>query len=109
MKSSEKINELTESALNSLDGLERASVAPYLLTRINQKLGVQPTTLWEKLVWFIGKPAIAFPALILILLMNVMAIVNQNSLPASVVDQTATLPGDDYSITIATIYDTENP
>lgn len=109
MKSSEMFNEFTEDALNSLDGLERATPAPYLLTRINQKLDTQPTTSWEKLTWFIGKPAIAFPALILILIMNVMAIVNQDSLPASVVEQTATLPGDEYSISVATIYDSENP
>ncbi|MDO9374509.1 MAG: hypothetical protein V4725_01190 [Bacteroidota bacterium] len=109
MKSKEKIEEYTDKALNSLDGVERASVSPYLLTRINQKLGAEPATVWEKLIFFIGKPAIAFPALTLILVMNVLAIVSQTSSSTSAADQAASLSADDYSLTVATIYDSENP
>ena len=109
MKSGEKKNEAIEAALNSIDGLQRATPSPYLLTRINQKLAQQPTTVWEKLIFFIGKPAVAFPGLALILVLNVLAIVNENNGRTGVADQTTSNPGDEYSFTIATIYDAENP
>ena len=109
MKSGEKKKEAIEAALNSIDGLQRAAPSPYLLTRINQKLAQQPTTVWEKLIFFIGKPAVAFPGLALILVLNVLAIVNENSGRTSVADQTTSVPTDEYSFTIATIYDAENP
>ena len=109
MKSGEKKNESIEAALNSIDGLQRATPSPYLLTRINQKLAQQPATVWEKLIFLIGKPAVALPGLALILVLNVLAIVNENNGRTGVADQTTSNPGDEYSFTIATIYDAENP
>src|SRR5918993_5085000 len=99
MKSGEKIKASIEAALNSIDGLQRATPSPYLLTRINQNLSQQPTTMWERLIFVIGKPAVAFPGLALILVLNVLAIVNENSGGTSVADQTTSIPGDEYSFT----------
>lgn len=109
MKSKEKIEEYTEKALTSLDGVERATASPYLLTRIHQKLIAEPATVWEKLIWFIGKPTVAFPALTLILLINVVAIVSQTNNSSTASDQATIAAADDYSLTVATIYDSENP
>ena len=41
-----KIAELVEETLNSMDGANRAGPAPYLLTRINAQMGKQQLSTW---------------------------------------------------------------
>ncbi len=110
MNPGEKNDGYAEDALNSLDGMERAVPRPYLLTRIQARLNRQEITPWEKAVSFIGKPAIAIPGLLLILVLNTMAIVNYNTGTGDTTgDQVVQIPADDYSVTVATIYESENP
>jgi hypothetical protein len=110
MNPGEKNDGYAEDALNSLDGVERAVPRAYLLTRIQARLSRQEITLWEKAVSFISKPAIAIPGLMLILVLNTMAIVNYNTgTRDTTAEQVVQVPADDYSVTVATIYESENP
>jgi hypothetical protein len=66
-------------------------------------------SVWEKAGWFIGRPAVAFTGLCMIILINAMVIMfNKSSDSTSVADQSAQTQVDEFSYAVATIYDNEN-
>lgn len=102
----ENINKLVEEALHSVDGISRAEAKPFLLTRIQARMDRQAESVWEKAGWFIGRPAVAFAGLCLIILINLSVIMfNQSSNSDTVTEQVAQSPSDEFSYTVATIYD----
>lgn len=110
MNKEDTINKLIEEALTSVDNIKRAAAKPFLLTRIHARLGKKTTSIWEKTGWFIGRPAVAFIGLCLILLINVLVVVfNKPSTAAVSTEQVAQNQADEFSYTVATIYDFENP
>ena len=109
MNKKEQINKLIEEALDSVDDIGRAEPKPYLLTRIQAKMSRETESFWEKAGWFIGRPAVAFTGLCMIILINTMVIMfNKPSDPDTVADQPAQTQVDEFSYTVATIYDNEN-
>lgn len=110
MKNTEQINKLVEEALSSFDEAERAVPKPFLLTRINARMRKHTETVWEKTGRFIGRPAVAFTGLCMILLINAMVILyNKTSGTVTVTEQVGQNPADEFSYTVAPIYDIENP
>ena len=110
MNNKEQVNKLIEDALNSVDDVRRAEPKPFLLTRIHARMSRRAETAWEKAGWFIGRPAVAFTGLCMILLINTMVIIfnkQSNNTPAT--EQVAQTGADEFSYTVATIYDNENP
>lgn len=109
MNKQESINKLIEEALNSIDDVKRAEPRPYLLTRIHARMSKGTESAWEKAGWFIGRPAVAFTGLCMILLINAMVVLfNKADAPAKATEQVAQTPADEFSYTVATIYDNEN-
>ncbi len=109
MNRDEHINKLIEEALNSVDDIKRAEPKPFLLTRIHARMGKATGSVWEKAGWFIGRPAVAFAGLCLIVLINVMVIMsNKTSDTFTATDQVVQNSADEFSYTVATIYDNEN-
>src|SRR5688572_10507824 len=109
MNTNKDINKLIDDALNSVEGIERATPKPFLLTRINARMSNGTASLWEKAGWFITRPAVAFTGLCLIVLINVMVMMNNNSInTGNGADQVVQHSADEYSSTVATIYDFEN-
>lgn len=110
MNKEDKINNLINQALNSADGIERAVVKPFLLTRINARLNQSKETIWEKASWFIGRPSVAFSGLAILIFINVTVIIFNRSAPLPVVtEQPAQESIDEFSYTaVSTIYDFEN-
>ncbi len=110
MNKRDKINDLIEQALTSADGVERAVVKPFLLTRINARLNQSKETIWEKASWFIGRPSVAFSGLAMLILINVTVILfNQSEAAPVATEQPAQENMDDFSYTaVSTIYDFEN-
>jgi hypothetical protein len=110
MDSNKQADLWTNKAINSLDDSTRATPRPYLLTRINERLKQSKSSIWERAGWFIGKPAVAFSGLALLIIINVLAIVNSTTGATDYLpEQSVQLTTDDFSNTIATIYDIENP
>ena len=109
MNKQEKINKLVDEALTSVDDAQRAAAKPYLFTRINARMNKRAETFWEKAGWFIGRPAVAFTGLCLVILINAMVIMfntpSDSINSAEIASQTQT---DEFSYTVATIYDNEN-
>lgn len=109
MNKKENINKLVGEALSSVDSIKRAEAKPFLLTRIHARMSRQNETAWEKAGWFVSRPAVVFAGLCLVLLINSMVIVlNNPSGEAVAAEQVAQAPADEFSYTVATIYDFEN-
>ena len=112
MKNNERINQLTNDALHSMDDADKASPAPYLLTRIHARLGQKKESLWTRAVWLIGKPAVAFSGLAIIIIVNIFAISYNSNTPHnlnSFTEQSLQANTDEFSYSVATIYDNDNP
>ena len=109
MNRNENINKWIEEALSSVDDIKRAGAKPFLLIRIHARMKRGTESVWEKAGWFIGRPAVAFAGLCLIVLINAMVIIlNRTSTETTVAEQTVQIPADEFSYTVATIYDNEN-
>ncbi len=109
MNQNKRINVLINEALNSVDNINRGSPKPFLLTRIYARMNHQTESRWEKIGWFIGRPAIAFLSLCIFLVINVLVLVlNKTSAQTMPIEQITQTPADEFSYTVATIYDLEN-
>ena len=109
MNSNENINKLIDEALSSVDDIKRAAAKPFLLTRIYARMNKGAESVWEKAGWFIGRPAVAFAGLCMIILINVMVVMfNVSANSDTVTEQITQTPADEFSYTVATIYDNEN-
>ena len=109
MNRKENINKLIEEAIGSVDAVTRATPKPYLLTRINARMNKVTESVWEKAGWFIGRPAIAFTGLCMIVLLNVMVVMfNKKSDATTTAEQTVQTQADEFYYTVATIYDIDN-
>lgn len=64
-----------EDALNSLDGISRASANPFLYTRIMARLDAANSG-WEKAANWISKPAFAFASIAIFISINIAVIMN---------------------------------
>jgi hypothetical protein len=109
MNKKEQINQLIDEALASADSVRRAEAKPFLLTRIHARMNRQTESVWEKAGWFIGRPAVAFSGLLLVILINLAVLLFNN--PADTAangDVSAQSSPDEFSYSVATIYDTEN-
>ena len=109
MNNKEHINKLIEEALNSVDDAQRAEPRPFLLTRIHARMNKGTESVWEKVSWFITRPAVAFTGLCMIILLNVMVVMfNKTPDSTAVAEQTVQTQADEFSYTAATIYDNDN-
>ncbi|HMK05331.1 MAG TPA: hypothetical protein VK489_14110 [Ferruginibacter sp.] len=109
MHKKDGIDKLINEALSSVDNVNRAAPKPYLLTRIQARMNRPAESIWEKAGRFIARPAIAFTGLCMLVLINLAVVVfnNESETSLSATEQAATQP-DEFSSTVATIYDLEN-
>jgi hypothetical protein len=105
MNKKENIDKLIEEAMNSVDNISRAEAKPFLLTRINARMNKAKGSTWEKAGWFITRPAVALTGLCLVVMINAAVVVNRTSENTAATEQVQT---DEFSYTVATIYDNEN-
>ena len=107
MKDNKNADEYVEQALNSIEGISRATPKPYLLTRIHARLESQTKNWWETAAYFISRPAVVAGSLFLLIAMNVaVVLVNNATTDNSVSDRQTT---DEYTSAFATIDNIENP
>lgn len=102
-------NKNIEDILNSLNDINRASPAPFLLTRIQARMSNQSVQInaWSRLASFISKPAVAMAGIVILLLLNITAITvrkqqgQKNSITQSFSER------DEFAITSVNMYDPE--
>lgn len=109
MNKQERIDKMTDEALNSLDGAERATARPYLFTRLAARMERQNESTWENIGRFIARPAVVIAGLCMIIAINALVIVfNNNSTAANTNVAEQSVTQDEFSTSIASLYDTEN-
>lgn len=112
MKSKSDIEKRVEEALNSLDGIQRATPQPWLFSRVKAKLlreAEEEKTIWGVLGSFLSKPVVAIAGLFLILFLNGIFLYNQDASTPSVVITDEVQPNDSESlIASSSSFDYEN-
>ncbi len=73
MKNKINIEHKVDSALNSINHIERASMPPYFFTRLEARMQ-GGRSFWEKTTLFLANPIIAFGSICLILFVNIYII-----------------------------------
>lgn len=112
MINDENIDRRIEKAFDSIDGIQRAIPKPYLLTRINARLGKDVKNFWDTAAIFMSRPAVMALGLCLIAAINVVVILQNKSSAGNTVAEhsiNTMAEEDDYSTTFATIDNIENP
>lgn len=111
MKQKHEIEQQVEETLSSLDQVQRAKANPFLYTRVQARLGAAPKTVWETIVFYVSRPAVAMAMLCMVILTNA-AVVYWQSAPDDTVaaaDQPQLALTEEYHISVASIYEDETP
>jgi hypothetical protein len=106
MKDKYQIGQEVDKTLDSLDGIRKAEANPYLFTRIKASLEQEEKSVWSKAIGFIGKPAIAVAAILLVILINASIVFKSGSGQIQSTSPDAEqLFATEYNLTDSTIYD----
>ena len=107
MSKRSEINKKTEDILNSLDGIRRASAQPFLYTRVMARLSRNTTTGWERMASLISRPAVAFAAITLFLLINAAVVFHfsTTTTASTAQDESAVVSDNEYSLSVSSLYD----
>ena len=104
-----KLAEMVEQTLNSMDGAERAEPAPFLLTRINAKMNRDLPSAWERFGIFLSRPVITLATVAFLILFNLIIYTyssNSSDLNSS---QNLQVTADEYSMNNSSaLFDLEN-
>jgi hypothetical protein len=106
MEAKRHIEQEVNKTLDSLEGLKKAEANPWLFTRIKARLEREEKSVWSKAISFIGKPAIAIAAILLVVIINASVIVKSSSGPTQSTGQDPEqLFASEYNLSDTTIYD----
>ena len=108
MKNDKNIQLQVEEALNSVDGIQKASPKPYLLTRINARLNRQAKTNWEKAAVFISRPAVMIAGVCLVLAINISVVLLSTSTSNSTIAERSANVGADEEETATSFATIDN-
>ncbi len=102
-----KLAKLIDETIDSMDAVERATPAPFLLTRLHAALRREEISYWERMTVFLCRPGVALGAVLLVLMLNFVMYTysnrNQNNF------QTTGTGADEYSmINPAALFEIEN-
>ena len=67
-----------DEAMQSLDGIEKASPRPFFFTRLEARMQREKSR-WEVISSFVAKPIVAFACICLIIMINVAVILSSDS------------------------------
>ncbi len=111
MSKEQKIENLVEETMNSLEGIHKVIPRPFFFARLQSRLLRAENNWWEKLSSFIAKPAIAGGIVTIILFLNTWVFLTRihPKDPGSVMaGQTETLGSEEYGIAANDYYLNEN-
>lgn len=99
-----------ERALESLDGMQRATPQPWFYTRVKARLQREEKTIWESIGSFLSKPAVAMAGLGMILVLNIFVLSKQDNLQhaTNVANQPVQLTDSESIIASNSSFDYEN-
>jgi NADH:ubiquinone oxidoreductase subunit 6 (subunit J) len=95
-----------EAAMNSLDGIGTATPGAFFFTRVQARLNRTEKSVWEKVSSFIARPAIAVTVVLAVVLMNAIAVIQQET-SSSLVEQSEQSVYEDFNVAANTFYEYE--
>ena len=104
------LDDKIDDALQSINGLAKASPQPYLLTRINARINnATAETVWSQIAFYLKKPLVSGAAILLLLFLNFIVIKNINEHGEKEnIAKSAASQKDDFAINVYVLYDVEN-
>lgn len=99
-----------EQALNSLDGIQRATPRPYFYTRLRARMSKQDRE-WSGIVGLISKPLFAFAVASAVIVVNSWIFFKSDVTPINAgppVAAATDIP-DEYNVAVNTFYNYETP
>ena len=99
-----------ERALESLEGMQRATPQPWFYTRVKARLQREEKTIWVSIGSFLSKPAVAMAGLGMILVLNIFVLFKQDKLQhaTNVANQPVQLTDSESIIASNSSFDYEN-
>jgi hypothetical protein len=107
MNNKSDIQNLVETTLVSLNGIQKASPGPYFITRVQARLAKAEKNIWETLSAFISRPAVAVGMVTFVLLMNTFAVIQHKKISALPVEQADQSVYEEFNVAVNTFYDYE--
>jgi hypothetical protein len=101
------IERKAEAAMNSLDGIHPASPGPFFFTRVMARVNRAEKNPWEQAGAFIARPVVAIAVVMLVILMNAGAVLQEKESSPSIAEQTEQSNFDELDLTANTYYDYE--
>lgn len=110
MNRKNQIESRIEEALNSLEGIQRATPGDFFYTRVTARLLREEATLWDKLVSFVAQPAVALAVFFAVVLSNTLVIFNHQDKNNTIVTSKTTEQNfaEEYNQVFVAVYDPEN-
>ncbi|HET7119089.1 MAG TPA: hypothetical protein VFI29_21530 [Hanamia sp.] len=71
----DNFNKNIEDALNSIDGIKKASPNPYFFTRLEARMQKEKG-IWEEISSFVARPLVAFACICLVIMVNASVIIS---------------------------------
>ncbi len=102
------INHKIQKALDSLDGMDKASVKPFFFARLEARMNSEKS-IWGNVSSFVARPAIAFACICFIIMVNAAVIFSSaksNAVSSSQNDEIATV--DEYSQVSSNLFEFVN-
>lgn len=102
------LNKKIDEAMQSLDGIEKASPAPFFFTRLEARMQREKSA-WEIISSFVAKPVVAFACICLIIMINAAVILSSaNSNNSTDQQNTELATADEYNSVSAPLYEFVN-
>lgn len=92
------------AAMNSLDGIQRATPGPFFFTRVNARQERMQKSPWQVMARTITRPAVIISGLCLVLLINVWVIVTRSEGVSSNQQNSELVLADEYAATSSSLY-----
>ena len=104
----ESIHRKIDEAMQSLDGINRATPRPFLFTRLEARMQNEKN-IWIRVSSFVARPVVAFVCVCFVLIINVMVIFMMHNPASSLVQQGNELATtDEYNQVSSNLYEFEN-
>lgn len=99
------IQKEVDKTLDSLDGIERASANPFLLTRIQARLQKEEKSFFSQAFTFISRPAISVSAIVIAIMINAVVFFESRSETVQDTQDEGQVFASEYNLSPTTIYD----
>lgn len=109
MPGKNEIKKKVEETLNSLEGVQRATLSPFFFTRVQAAIERDNRNTWNMITSLIARPVVVTGGLLLVMLFNAVVLWQHVDTAAPATDQGKQVAlADEYNLATTTVYDYEN-